>query len=56
MNTSSGALPAPAPMPASEASTRIAPFCTAAIELATPSERLWWAWMPRSVSGFSTRS
>jgi APA family basic amino acid/polyamine antiporter len=40
MNTSSGALPAPAPMPVNDASTRLAPCSTATIELATPSDRL----------------
>ena len=50
-NTSSGALPAPAPIPASEASTRVAPCSTATIEFATPSDRLWWAWIPISVAG-----
>ena len=56
MKTSSGALPAPAPMPARLASMRIAPQAAATIEFATPSDRLWWAWMPRSVSGFRTLS
>ena len=54
MNTSSGALPAPAPMPARDASTRSQPSCTATMELATPSDRLWCACMPVSVCGLST--
>src|SRR5690554_5486366 len=54
MHTSSGALPAPAPMPERLASMRSQPSSTATMELATPSARLWWAWMPVSVSGFRT--
>ena len=54
MNASSGQLPAPAPCPASEASTRLTPSSTATTELATASDRFWWAWMPISVSGSST--
>jgi hypothetical protein len=48
MNGSIGQLPAPAPWPASEASTRVTPSSTATTELATASERFWWAWMPSS--------
>jgi hypothetical protein len=44
MNTSTGALPAPAPIPVNDASTRLAPCSTATIEFATPSDRLWCAW------------
>ncbi|MNR48175.1 hypothetical protein D3C85_1673800 [compost metagenome] len=54
MNTSSGALPAPAPMPARLASMRSQPSSTAVIELATPRLRLWWACMPVWVCGSST--
>src|ERR1700739_4882058 len=50
MKTSSGALPAPAPMPANEASTRWQPCSTATTEFATPSDKLWCAWMPISVA------
>jgi hypothetical protein len=38
MNGSIGQLPAPAPCPASDASTRWTPFCTAETEFATESE------------------
>ena len=51
MNASRGQLPAPAPWPASEASTRVTPSSTAVSELATASERFSWAWMPISVAG-----
>ena len=40
VNTSSGALPAPAPMPARLASMRSQPSSTAVMELATPNDRL----------------
>ena len=51
MNGSIGQLPAPAPWPASEASTRVTPSSTATTELATARERFWCAWMPIWVSG-----
>ena len=51
MNGSIGQLPAPAPWPAREASTRSTPSSTATTELATDSERFSWAWMPISVLG-----
>ena len=54
MNGSIGQLPAPAPWPASEASTRVTPFSTATTELATDNERFSWAWMPISVRASST--
>ena len=54
MNASIGQLPAPAPRPASEASTRVTPSSTAASELATASDRFSWAWMPISVPGSRT--
>ncbi|MCY1464926.1 hypothetical protein D9M71_830090 [compost metagenome] len=41
-STSSGVLPAPAPRPAQAASIRLAPAAMAAMELATPMDRLWW--------------
>ena len=48
MNGSMGQFLAPAPWPASDASTRVAPSTTL---LATASDRFWWAWMPSSVAG-----
>ncbi|MNH20356.1 hypothetical protein D3C79_801200 [compost metagenome] len=53
-NTSSGALPAPAPMPVRLASTRSQPCSRATRLLATPRLRLWWACMPVCVAGSST--
>jgi hypothetical protein len=41
-----GPLPAPAPCPARDASTRVTPSSTATTELATERERFSCAWMP----------
>ena len=51
-NTSSGALPAPAPMPAERLASHAGSVAVLDGDdvLATPSDRLWWAWMPICVS------
>ena len=54
MNTSSGAVPGAGAHAGQRGVDAVAPSSTATTELATPSERLWWAWMPSSVLGSST--